>query len=82
MVLPDMSLEIVPRVGFILAFSALETIRAGRSVNVYKLSSFCGTWILPELLALFLDNLLCRLDPSQTVMRSEMLSELSVLLQE
>ena len=62
-VLPDMSLQIVPRVGFIFAFSALETIPARRRVNVYKLSSLCRTWILPDLFILFLDNLLSRLNP-------------------
>ena len=71
-----MSLEIVPRVGFILTFFALETIRAGRSVNVDKLSSFCRPWILPDCITLFLDNLLCRPHTDQTLMRSEMLGEL------
>ena len=76
MVLPDMSLEIVPSVGFILAFSAVETIRVRRILNVYQLSSFSRVWVLPDWMTLFLDNLLARLDTQQTGVRSEMLGEL------
>ena len=77
MVLPDVSLEIVPRVGFIFALSALETIRAGGSVNVYKLSSgWIKAGIFPDLIVLFLNNFLCRFNSLQTGVRSEVFGKL------
>ena len=75
--LPDMSLEIVSRVGFILAFSALETIRARGSLNVYKLGSgSIKAWFFPHLGILFLYNLLSRLNTLEAGVRSEMFSKL------
>ena len=77
MLFPEMSLEIVPRVGFIFALSALETIRAGGSVNVYKLSSgWIKAGIFPDLIVLFLNNFLCRFNSLQTGVRSEVLGKL------
>ena len=77
MLFPEMSLEIVPRVGFIFALSALETIRAGGSVNVYKLSSgWIKAGIFPDLIVLFLNNFLCRFNSLQTGVRSEVFGKL------
>ena len=75
MLFPEMSLEIVPRVGFVFALSALETICAGGSVNVYK---FCSGWIkiFPDLIVLFLNNFLCRFNSLQTGVRSEVFGKL------